>query len=323
MFYSRRKLLRDSAVSCLAGAVATSVPLMAGCKADTQTNPKVAAAQVPADFGSGIRIFFIGAWLFTRDPDYADSSRILALSLDMNPVMHDFPYGKYQQGMNTTGPWLTPSGYQKSYKVTVDTTSILTITGLFKDAAEKRTFMWVPSVTIKSDLSKIKNVDKRLMKISVPIPNQIVTSDFLEKSSVVAEPGLLHRPVSDDTGAPAAFIFDYQKAKNLSVDYDSQFSMEGGPTSASDYHFRVVPKDCPPSYHATMMFANLMHHLVEWNNAEPVLEMSIPEKIDHGKYVPSGVTDEELDIPNSSQPCTRSMRTGACAGGGGGISTGP
>lgn len=324
MPYSRRKLLRDGALSCLAGAVSTSATLIGGCKPHTQedTHPRSESAlKQRSDFGTGIRIFFIGSWLFTPDPDYADNSKVLALSLDLEPTKHKFPYGKYKTNLDA-GPFLKVTGSGKPHIVTVDTTSTATINSVFEQAAETQVFMWIPTVKVKpqAELFKITDLANRLMRISVPIPNRIVTADFLNNSSIYDPKGLLHSPVTSITGAPAAFIFDYQNATRLTVDFDPHFSMQGGATSDSDYHFRVVPQDCPQSQHPTTMFKNLLGNLVVWSSGsqEPSLQMTGPEVISPGKNV-SYVTQDELDIPDMTQPCQKSMKTAACAGGGGAI----
>ena len=334
MSYSRRKLLRDGAVSCLASAVSTSIPLI-GCKPESQRRQSQGTppvSRIDTAFSQGIRVFFIGAWLFTPDPDNP-SGRILALTLDLDIPMHGFPFGPYKANFNK-GKDLNATGTSSKYNVLIDTTSAATVTSLFRTAAEDQTFMWIPGLKIKQD-KDLATVSKYLRKISVPLPNRIVTADFLEGSDVSAQAGLLHRAVPSIPGAPSAFIFDYQNATTLATDFGAP-PLTAGITSDSDFHFRVVPKwdeKCPDYNHAAKMFNYLVSNLVEFNGAQPpTLDVQNAGNVKPGSNIPKGVTDDELDIAVLPQGCNpyppgtvqgKSLKTASCAGGGGGIGSAP
>lgn len=349
MSYSRRKLLRDGAVSCLAGAVSSSVPFISSCKSNPQPEPqpKLQPAPKPTSFSFGIRIFFIGAWLFTPDTTTdANDTRIFALSMDLDPNMHHFRYGPYKQGIK--GKDLKATGIGKPHKITIENTSSkATVTSLFQAASETQTFMWIQSLAIKadSDIGKIGHVNKRLRRISVPRPDQILTADFLDGSYIDDKSKLLHKPVPNQAlgtaGAPSAFIFNYLDASKLTADFDTKNPVSGATDSSGDYHLRVVPHFSGPcnEQHAADMFSNLAS-LIGLPQSSTIVALNVDNarQVLPGDNVP-WVTADELDI--SQVPCKKTaeeskshqapahpndlenLKTASCAGGGGGIGSAP
>ena len=90
MPYTRRKLLRDSALASLVGAAGSPLTLLA----DSTRRPKREYWRTNSPtFNSGIRVFFIGGWFFT--PDKQTPGNVLAITLDMANIPHTFPHGAW------------------------------------------------------------------------------------------------------------------------------------------------------------------------------------------------------------------------------------
>ncbi len=94
MNYSRRNFLRDVTRVSVGLAAGSSEPFLTGCERKTW------GPENPACFKPGIRIFFIGAWLFCKD--CIVNPGLLAIAQDMPRLGHSFPYGIWpgSQGIN-------------------------------------------------------------------------------------------------------------------------------------------------------------------------------------------------------------------------------
>jgi hypothetical protein len=308
MLYTRRKLIRQSAVVSLAGAASASLPFLTGCREGA--------------FPYGVRIFFLGAWLFGVDP--ADTSRVLAHSVDMEKPMHNYPYGPWKGGDFDKGKQLypnPPSGQTTApYQITINGRILhqpKSTYKLFSKTASANPFMWMPAMKMKPDMSDLTTV----RRISTPIPTRILTCDFLDESYIYDNGHVVDSQVTIQTGAPGGFIFDYQGADSLSFSVDES-SVSGSTTSDADYHFRTVPY-WPPGTgadgcHPQKMFSHQLEMLVNFGQSQPpTLSMNCSDnKVIPGKYVPVSVSNSELDI---SPPPLRSLTTASCAGGGGAV----
>jgi len=197
------------------------------------------------------------------------------------------------------------------------------ITGNAVDAAANCSFLYLPNPgKLPINFSAIG-----IRVISLPIPTQIITSDFVPGSTISAAdpkqiiftPGVCDASSSTPCGLAAAHIFDYQGATTLSKDGITQI---GSPSTGSDgdYHFRTVPPHGAGLDHTVCMFRNLLSLITGFDPNE--IALGIPDKADkalEGPYIPLCVGDPELDIPAL---VTATMTTASCAAGGLGIGGG-
>ena len=97
MSYSRRDLLRDAAIVSVAGCSGYGLSFVSGCDSEPAK-----PGQRPSSFALGIRIFFVGAWIFCVDPD-SPKERIRAVSMEPACMPHWFPYGKWDPNRQWDG----------------------------------------------------------------------------------------------------------------------------------------------------------------------------------------------------------------------------
>jgi hypothetical protein len=331
MPYTRRKLLQQAAVASLAGAAGSSLPFLTGGKQVHAERP-VSGPPNPIPFGPGIRVFFIGCWLFSADPQVSGS--MLAVTLDMpDPNLHHtFPYGVWpgDSGIDANDslcPNPAPAGSPRNaYPITVQniSTTYTTASNLFQDAAANSSFLYLKNL---QNLLTTNYAAPGIRVISLPIPTRIVTADFIPTSSISGSGDYAFTPgPCDSSGTPcglaACHVFDYDGATSLSFNNVLQIK-----ASASDYtgdfHFHTVPPAKANRNHAVDMFNNLLN-VINVTPGQLTLAISNPD-LDAiaGPYIPTTVDGYELDIPQTARhPKIVTMSTASCAAGGLGLGGG-
>lgn len=338
MPYTRRKLLRDSALASLAGAASSSLPFFIdGCKHSQNHVPQYGPNNDPK-FPLGIRVFFIGAWLFCADPaPGSDPKRMLALTVDMVATPHSFPYGTWRNFDKTS--YLKPNPAipaRKDYAITLDAfnNAASDIDTLFSVAASNCAFTYL--INPNKLIPNLSAIGIRV--ISMPIPTRIVTSDFIPKSTITGDATqLVHGSgicgaAGDTCGIAAAHIFDYQGASKLSLDTALLIDGQGDGTELQDksanFHFHTVPPVGIGTDHSICMFYNLLSLINGFDHN--LITVQYPDTTDsaiEGPYVPLCVGDPELDIPNGppsdmTPSNLYTANTASCAAGGFGVGPG-
>ena len=88
MKYTRRRFLHDGGRAALVMSASSSLPFVTGCCHKPNPDPMCVGDNRQA-FCLGVRVFFIGAWLFFKRPR---REGILAITRDMPSMPHTFPY---------------------------------------------------------------------------------------------------------------------------------------------------------------------------------------------------------------------------------------
>jgi hypothetical protein len=326
MQYSRRKLIRDAALASVVGAASTSLPVIRGLD-NKQSN---ASCWGDPPFVSGLRVFFIGAWLFCADPSPSGDG-MLAVSLDMADMPHTFPHGPWKGDpqFDKESPCLHPNPMNKSGRtpcgMTVSdyTKNFNNVGDLFDDASKKYSFAY-----FKNPANLQVNLQTPGIRIvALPIPSRILTADLIPGASIsITDPSLLeYSPgVCDSSGTKcgfaAAHILDYQGATAMIM--DNSLLLSGPATdSTGDYHFHTVPPSYAGPGHAVNMFSNLVTLISGLGQDQISISFGNPTiKAEIGPYLPSCVGEPELDLLYAQGKKT--MNTASCAAGGLGIGGG-
>lgn len=313
MHYTRRTVLRDAS-RLFTGAVASS------------TFPSLLSSQPTNIWTNGIRIFFVGTWLFCPDPD---SSGLLAITDDAN-MGHTFPYGPWQKSGFDNNPSLkenhTPPGQVKknSYDVTVSyaaTTpnppTAASVSALFQTAQQNCGFNYVAQ-NLSPTFGK-----SGIRVISFPLPTRLFVAGFLPNGNISSS----QYPLLGSGTPGMAHVFDYQQASSLS--FMSQTTPAAQDFSAN-FHFHTVPQDT--TYHGPEMFAALMMDVL---NVSTISLMGAEPQTGPtpGSCLPSCFDMSELDSPGGGvincpqskgkgKHTPKTKTTASCAGGGLGVGGG-
>ena len=274
MNYTRRQILRDTARVSAGLATSSSLPFLTGC--EQKWGPKN-----PSCFKPGIRIFFIGAWLFCKDP-MSDTS-MLAVTRDMECMSHTFPYGVWpgREGIsgsaslaeNPVCSGITSADIKRyAYPVTVPkfVSSFQKVKDLFASSSNECSFLYFENAL--GDL-QIDFTKPGIRVISLPIPARIITADFPPNSTLANRDDKhpIHCPNGRSTTsisnlAASAHIFDYEGASLLTFNGDPVIS-QGSSNHKSNFHFHTVPPGYAPHDHAALMFKNLTQSFLVWTQA--------------------------------------------------------
>ncbi len=327
MTYTRRKILADAArMSLGAAATSSSLPFLSGCCKRPKPDP-MCVADNRAEFCPGVRVFFIGAWLFCDDPI---GKGILAITRNMPDMRHRFPYGVWQgnDGFDDNSRLLdanpsAPNVPRNAYPVTLPAFDggFGCIQDLFEDAGKNcsMTYLANPKHDITPDFTSA-----HIRVISIPFPTRLITAGFAQDSYVMDSDDKhpIHSPGNphDTKSGPVAttHIFEYIGASSLTFNGEQEIT-SGSIGYQANFHFHTVPPhalDKPDPNHPVEMFANLMS-LIGLDTTKVKLVFPHPDaKPFRGSHVPKSVEDIELEIPYRFQIIGT---TASCAGGGHGI----
>lgn len=263
MFYTRRKVLRDSS-AMLMGAIAS--PSLARFLPTPPPPPDI--------YALGVRVFFVGTWLLTWDPKYP-TSRLLAITADAS-LGHKFPYGPWLAGgkFDNNGTDLKENhaaahADRNSYDVTVTgATGAASLKDLFSAAARDCDFNYIPETPpltfTTGDIRVISLPFPTRLFVAGIVPGGTITTDNqhpLEGGALSGQAAMAH--VLEYAGASASLTFDGTTV-NATKNY------------TSDFHFHTVPTN--PTYHGPKMFGYLIQNIVGngYNVQLNALEPNIP-----------------------------------------------
>jgi hypothetical protein len=323
MNFTRRTVLQDAARLSLAAAATSSFPFLTSCHHKPNPDPNCIADNSKA-FCPGIRVFFIGAWLFCKDPL---QKGMLAITRDMADMPHAFPYGVWPGdngfGSNPSQLCANPaasSSNRNAYPVTLPgfNNCFETVTDLFQDAVSRCGMSYIsnPRRDINPDFTSAG-----VRVISIPFPTRLITAAFAPSSYVndLDDKHSMHSPTSaHDTKSglvASAYVFEYMGASSLL--FNGQPAIGSASIGyQSDFHFHTVPPSGisrQDPQHPQKMFANLMS-LIGLDNTKLTLVMPyLSAEPDPGTYVPQCVDKYELAILDHE---VRVGDTASCAGGG-------
>ncbi|MEI9980898.1 MAG: hypothetical protein WDN23_18215 [Edaphobacter sp.] len=308
----------------------SSLPFLTGCHRKPKPDPMCIGDNRPT-FCPGVRVFFIGAWLFLNDPV---GKGILAITRNMPSMRHTFPYGVWPGdggGFDGTAPHLhanpsAPGVPRNAYPVTLPgfNNGFGSINDLCKDAGSNCSMSYISNP--KRDLIP-DFTSAHIRVVSVPFPTRLITAGFIKDAYVSDsdENHPIHSPTSSkDTKSGAlatTHVFEYMGASALT--FNGEQKIKSGSTGyQSDFHFHTVPPPDPDKTnpnHASEMFANLIS-LTGLDQTKVTLVMPHPyAKPDRGFHVPASVTNLQLEIPHDE---TLIGDTASCAGGGHAIGDG-
>lgn len=283
MLYTRRNVLRDASRLC-AGALASStlLPLL--------------PAESTGIWPMGIRIFFVGTWLFCKDPQNTNS-KVLAITVDAS-MGHTFPYGAWVAGgidNNGTSLPANPAAAgaaRNSYDVAVMGTSqpAKSLAGLFAAATANCNFNYIPN-----DLP-LTFTSGDIRVISVPFPTRLLVVGTLQGGIITSDQQ--NYPLLGTGLAGMAHVFDYQGASSLAF---MGKTTNASQDSSANFHFHTVPPGCV--YHGTEMFAALIKDVLGGNYTIQLsgVDPDLPPVL--GGCVPNGFDPAELDYPGQTDPC--------------------
>jgi hypothetical protein len=299
MDYSRRNFVRDVTRVSVGLAAGSSLPFLTGCER------KIWGSKNPACFQPGIRIFFIGAWLFCKD-SIVDPG-LLAIAQDMPGLGHSFPYGIWPgpQGMDnnpslgenpTSGIHVARNAYpvsllsfQSPYK---------SVKALFAGGCTKY-FQYFENVN--GDLTPTFN-KPGIRVISFPLPTRVIAADLL-RGSYVSDKDQNHKIKSTDNSGTfaTAHIFEYEGASLLTFNGQPMVA-HGTRDSLSNFHFHTVPPPYAPPDHASRMFKNLISVIAPLNTDDFSLTVPDPDRPpEAGEFIPNCVEPEELTLPPNAK----------------------
>jgi hypothetical protein len=308
MTYTRRMVLREAARLSLGAAASTTLPFLTGCNQKPRPDPNCIAPDM-STFCLGIRVFFIGGWLFCKDPI---GKGMLAITHDMfcQGKSHTFPYGVWQNDGNfdNSAPKLSPNptaaGSQRNaYTVTLPgfKNCFESVTDLFSDAGTRCQMSYIgnPKQDLKPDFRF-----PLIRVVSMPFPTRLITAGFSPSSYVndtdqghwIHSPGGAHATKSGEVAA--THIFEYMGASSLN--FNGQQVIAAPSTDYNgDFHFHTVPPiglDQTDPTHPQEMFALLMS-IIGLDSKQIKLVMPYPAaKPKRGRNVPKCVQDLELEI---------------------------
>jgi len=333
MPYTRRDLIRDAALISVTAAVAAAPSAFGKNKKRKVAYP--ASPPNPANFNPGVRIFFVGSWLFCAGPQ--NTNLMWAVGRNFNfsaqKKQHIFPYGAWPKtgGIDDNSTSLPSNDTDSPYSVSVTNyrQNHKDVDDLF-GATRAEGFTYFPNTDGDMRFNKMAQY---LRIISVPIPTQIIAAAFLDEAYISYNDNVAITTPSedDDFGIPTAHIFDYQGPQaqlnfqpppgsliNYLTDTPSSINLHSGTDYASNLHFHTVlgPKLKDWSSHPQEMFTNLLN-IVPSKSAKfgsGDLTLSTPStNLYPGDYVPITVDPSELET------LIRSMDLAGCAGGSFGV----
>lgn len=295
MNYSRRKFLRHVTRASVGLAAGSSLPFLTGCER------KAWGSKNPACFQPGIRIFFIGAWIFCKD-SILDPG-LLAITQDMPSLGHSFPYGVWpgSQGIDnnpslgenrTSGADVARNAYP--VELPKFKSPYNSVKDLFAGGCSK-SFQHFENVN--GDLKPIFSTPG-IRVISLPLPTRIIAADFLRGSSVT-NIDLNHKIKSKDGSGlfASAHIFEYEGAFLLNFK-GQPMVVHGTNNITSNFHFHTVPPGTAPPDHASSMFKNLISVIGPLDPGNFILKVPNPNRLpEAGKFIPKCVEPEELTLP--------------------------
>ena len=294
MSYTRRRVLRDAVSVSLATAAHSAFPLLSY------------GATRPPSFAPGVRIFFIGTWLFCQDPvkDQMGREQLLAITID-DGMGHNFPYGPWNGPSFDQGNGLsqnpTPSGPRHAYQVNVAGTSnpAPSVQKLFTTAYKTCNFTYA-SIPAGGFPPKLNAGDIRV--ISIPLPTTLYVGNFT--SGAISSTDGANYPITGGTAA-TAHVFEYLGGTLTYQDATlGHISLPPGQDSKAHFHFHTVPNDC--TCHGPKMFGDLINTVFPMEKrAINLIAPCDDSKPDPGSYLPTTVTDDELDILDVECPSTK------------------
>lgn len=293
MPFTRRRILRD-AVCVSAAAAASSFPLFAADHGGHKPNylpPSWNTANNPSQFQSGIRVFFIGAWLFFGE---LDGTGILAATRDMAGMSHTFPYGVWSSGLgNSLGENPSASQTRNAYPITLPgfKSSYQSAQQLFNNCASNDSFNYIEANN--NDLS-LNYALPQIRVISLPYPSRIFPVDIIMGATVDDKDS--HSWISNLFAA--GHVFEYwasDGASTLSFNLEQQITQ---PSTASDanFHIHTVPPKGAPNGHTQMMFSNLMTVVSGLDGTKFSLTLDQNATEYGGPYIPANVAANELGM---------------------------
>jgi hypothetical protein len=324
MRYTRRRILRDAVRVSMGAAAVSSLPSLSAFATDQQ--PSATPPPCGSDaFCSGIRVFFIGAWLFLGE---TDQSGMLAVTRDMHHahLHHTFPYGVWPNFDNTSSLGANPAVLgqpREAYPITVSgvSTNHKCAQDVFAEAEKNSSFNYI---TAKGADLKLKAWLPRIRVISLPYPTRIIPADSMHSITIDNKDG--NHPWNKPNkpyGYWAAHIFEYLDGRSLSFKGTEMIS-QGSTDSTANFHFHTLP---PQNYHgsphAPMMFKNLLSVIEGLDPRQFTLKLP-PGTLSEapGPYVPTSLQRdrEELCLPKCPRAyCPLISNTASCASSGGGI----
>jgi hypothetical protein len=320
MTYTRRTLLRNAASVSLAAAASSSIPFLTGCHHKPKTDPNCTGDD-KAEFCAGMRLFFVGAWLFFKNPD-PNVGGMLAITGETNEGDHTYPYGVWpgDGGFTPDTPQLYPNdpgtGSTKTpYPITIGPgfDSFQYVNDLFADAAQQCGLSYISSP--KRDI-KIDFTQPDIRMVSFPIPTRLITAGFTSSAYITSSDDnhRIHSPrnSSDSQTGPTAstHIFEYVGASSLNFNGKNEISSPSSSYEA-DFHFHTVPtklalKGRPDGTgcnkpHQVCMFDHLMSLTSLGSGPGPCkVKLQLPHQDEipcRGPHVPESVSSAELTIP--------------------------
>jgi hypothetical protein len=307
MPYSRRSLLRDSAILGLGGVMGASSAALY-----LKHPPKKPANSLADPLPAGISVFFAGLWLFCAD---AAPGWMRAITLDMNPSVHTYRYGPWKgegfdfyantldpnntlQGQNKRPHILGLPGYQIPSGVQGNPPQVK-VDDLFQTTHNNVTFTFYKNRdTNGKTIYTIDDTRQSIRIISLPIPTQIIPTAFVNGSiSDSANQIATTIPKNAVDGRIATtHIFEYPGATSWTFT-----KSDGTLTAGSDahFHFHTVPSPTsgsgtPPS--ANDMFQNLLNLLLGASKPSISSDVETPDDLIEGPLFPLGICDEEAEI---------------------------
>jgi len=323
MNYTRRRVLRDAARVSFGLAASSSLPFL--------TTSRLWGSPTPGHFKPGIRIFFIGAWIFCKDPiATADGGEgMLAVTANFPDVCHRFPYGVWRGHRDfdlnpslSANPTCPPSQTRNAHSVVIPkyTKNRKCSRDLFCDACQDATnnnnFNFFGYSDKKHEMC-IDFTRNDIRVISLPIPTRMIVGDFVEKSYINNNDKThpFHHRYSGDTGdddhsyaVAAAHIFEYDDAAKLQFD-DGLVIDHGSRCSHGDFHFHTVPVGHVCEDHTEKMLKNLISLISPldsgcfslYRTAQPSGALVPPVR---GPFVPKSVDSSELALPLKREHAT-------------------
>jgi hypothetical protein len=316
MIYTRRKLLRNAANVSVAAYACSAFPVLSY------------GATQPNTFDPGVRIFFIGTWVFCPN---STGDHILAVTVDDN-MGHTFPFGPWKPNTFDKNSDLVENhgsasqGRPYEVKVSGYQTKLTSVSQVFTDAASNCEFVFA-----KIPLSNFPPTFKKpgIRVISIPLPSKLYTGIF--SGGQISSSNF---PVSMKAAA-SAHVFEYVGGTLTYTDSSMNVSLKPVTDYNGDFHFHTVPPKC--TRHGEQMFTDLLDAIFPEAKALAVLKAACDDSNpDPGKYLPISVTKslDEMDMvliqcpPQPPTPgCIKSSNkrkpfhrtTASCAGAGIGV----
>ncbi len=308
MNYTRRSVLRNAARISIGLAASSSLPLLSGCHHGWGPGH-------PATFSPGIRIFFIGAWIFCTDPL---GDQLLAVTVDMASMKHTFPYGVWpgDEGINQNeslqaNPSCGSPTQRNAYPVTISNFKSNYQCGgaVFSDACDNFRFNYFQNEGGK--LSILFNTPG-IRVVSFPFPTRMITANTFLNSNVTNRSGAHYFHVKGGATTSnvsdyvaSAHIFEYENASTLTFN-DAVMIEQGSKRYRSDFHFHTVPPKGTQQSHSQDMLRNLLSSI---SPLEPgKFDLNLPDQDaspSAGAYVPNCVDASELTLPRGSEDASK------------------